>query len=234
MASGPAAKRPFIVVLAGVDGAGKSSVGGGILAAYGLNWFNPDAFSRALMARSGLRKDDADGAAWAYGKAKLEEAMANGTNFTFETTLGASTIPRLLGEAAETHEIIMIFCGLASVQMHIDRVKIRVRHGGHDIPEEKIRRRWESSRQNLIKLLPRLAQLQVFDNSKEVGPGEDVPPPALVLEMKKGRLLYPSRDDAEALKATPGWAKPIVAGAFRCEEGEDGSHDETPAGDPTE
>jgi len=52
--------------------------------------------------------------------------------------------------------------------------------------------------------------------------------------MKKGRLLYPSRDDAEALKATPGWAKPIVAGAFRCEEGEDGSHDETPAGDPTE
>jgi len=96
MASGPAAKRPFIVVLAGVDGAGKSSVGGGILAAYGLNWFNPDAFSRALMARSGLRKDDADGAAWAYGKAKLEEAMANRSNFVFETTLGANTIPRLL------------------------------------------------------------------------------------------------------------------------------------------
>jgi predicted ABC-type ATPase len=144
-------KRPRILVLAGVNGAGKSSVGGGMLEAYGLTWFNPDAFSRELMARSGLRKEDADGAAWAYGKAKLEEAMANRSNFAFETTLGANTIPRLLGEAAETHDVIVIFRGLASVQMHIDRVKLRVRHGGHDIPEEQIRKRWESSRQNLIE-----------------------------------------------------------------------------------
>ncbi|HWK47804.1 MAG TPA: zeta toxin family protein [Stellaceae bacterium] len=220
MVSGEAPKRPFILVLAGVNGAGKSSVGGGILVTHGLTWFNPDAFSRELMARSGLRKEEAEGAAWAYGKATLEAAMANRTNFAFETTLGANTIPRLLGEASETHDVIMIFCGLASVQMHIDRVKIRVGHGGHDIPEEKIRKRWESSRQNLIKLLPRLAHLQVFDNSKEAALGEDVPPPVLVLEMKTGRLIYPGHDDAEALKATPEWAKPIVAAAFRRAEAE--------------
>ena len=61
----------------------------------------------------------------------------------------------------------------------------------------------------------------MFDNSKEAAPGEDVPPPVLVLEMNDGRLLYPGRDDAEALRATPEWAKPIVAAAFRCDEGED-------------
>jgi hypothetical protein len=79
-----------------------------------------------------------------------------------------------------------------------------------------------------------LAHLQVFDNSKEAAPGEDVPPPVLVLEMNDGRLLYPGRDDAEALRATPEWAKPIVAAAFRCDEGDDRSHDGAPGDDGAE
>jgi predicted ABC-type ATPase len=218
MPSGPARKRPFILVLAGVNGAGKSSVGGGILSAHGLPWYNPDSFARELMARNGSSRDEADADAWAYGKAQLEAAMAEQTNFAFETTLGGTTIPRLLGEAARTHDVVMIFVGLASVDMHLGRVKLRVAQGGHDIPEERIRRRWISSRQNLIALLPRLAQLQVFDNSAEADLGEDVPFPLLVLEMKDGRVLHPGRDDLQALEATPDWAKPIVAAAFRCQE----------------
>ena len=107
------------------------------------------------------------------------------------------------------------------MQKHIDRVKLRVRHGGHDIPEEKIRRRWDGSRQNLIALLPRLARLQVFDNSVEAAPGEDVPDPVLVLEMEHGRVLHPGRGDVAALDATPEWAKPIVAAAFRCQAAKD-------------
>ena len=38
--------RPFIFALAGVNGAGKSSVGGTILREHGLDWFNPDTFAR--------------------------------------------------------------------------------------------------------------------------------------------------------------------------------------------
>src|SRR5580658_7836926 len=174
MPSGPARKRPFILVLAGVNGAGKSSVGGGILSAHGLPWYNPDSFARELMARNGSSWDEADADAWAYGKAQLEAAMAEQTSFAFETTLGGTTIPRLLGEAAATHDVVMVFWGLSSVEQHVDRVGTRVRHGGHDIPEEKIRARWETSRENLIALLPRLAHLQVFDNSAEAAPGDDV------------------------------------------------------------
>ena len=218
MASGRLPQRPFIFVLAGVNGAGKSSVGGGILRAHGLPWYNPDAFARELMARNGSNQDEADADAWAYGKAQLEAAMAEGRNFAFETTLGGTTIPRLLGEAAKTHDVLMIFCGLASVEMHLERVRLRVSQGGHDIPEERIRSRWISSRQNLIGLLPRLAQLQVFDNSAEAGLGEDVPFPLLVLEMKDGSVLHPGPEDRQALEATPDWAKPIVAAAFRCQE----------------
>lgn len=218
MASGRAPKRPVILVLAGVNGAGKSSVGGAILEAQGLTWFNPDAFARELAARSGANKDVADSAAWAQGKAQLEAAIANGTSFAFETTLGGSTITHLPGEASATHDVVMIFCGLASVQRHIDRVKLRVRHGGHDIPEEMIRRRWDSARRNLITLLPRLARLQLFDNSTEAAPGDDIPFPVLVLEMEDGRVLSPRRGDAAALGAVPAWAKPIVAAALRCDE----------------
>lgn len=222
MGSGPP-PRPLLLVLAGVNGAGKSSVGGSILAAHGLSWFNPDAFSRALVAKGGMSKEIADGDAWAYGRSQLESAMASRTSFAFETTLGGTTIPRLIGEAATTHDVMMIFCGLASVQKHIGRVRMRVRLGGHDIPEEKIRTRWESSRQNLIELLPRLAHLQVFDNSAEATPGEDVSLPVLVLEMKAGRVLYPERNDVAALEETPAWAKPIVAAAFRCDAANHGA-----------
>jgi hypothetical protein len=45
-----------------------------------------------------------------------------------------------------------------------------------------------------------------------------VPFPLLVLEMKDGRVLHPRRDDLAALQATPDWAKPIVAAAFRCDD----------------
>jgi predicted ABC-type ATPase len=221
--------RPFVLVLAGVNGAGKSSVGGSILQAQGLTWFNPDSFARELVARSGASRDVADGDAWAYGKAQLEAAIANRTSFAFETTLGGTTIARLLADAAATHDVMMIFCGLASLELHLARVQLRVRAGGHDIPEAKIRERWDSSRQNLIALLPRLAHLQVFDNSAEAAPGADVPFPSLVLEMKDGRVLHPRRDDLAALQATPDWAKPIVAAAFRCEEATDGLRDEVPA-----
>jgi predicted ABC-type ATPase len=224
-----APQRPFIFVLAGVNGAGKSSVGGSILRAQGLAWFNPDSFARELMARSGASRDTADGDAWAYGKAQLEAAIATGTSFAFETTLGGTTIARLLAAAARTHDVMMIFCGLASLELHLARVQLRVRAGGHDIPKAKIRERWDSSRQNLIALLPRLAHLQVFDNSAEAAPGADVPFPLLVLEMKDGRVLYPRPDDVAALQATPDWSKPIVAAAFRCEDAKVVLRDGAPA-----
>jgi hypothetical protein len=45
-----------------------------------------------------------------------------------------------------------------------------------------------------------------------------VPFPILVLEMKDGGVLHPRPDDLAALQATPDWAKPIVAAAFRCND----------------
>jgi predicted ABC-type ATPase len=84
--------------------------------------------------------------------------------------------------------------------------------GGHDIPEAKIRERYPAALQNLIALMPCLAHLQVYDNSAEAAPGEPIPDPVLVAELKSGRLVRPT--DVESLAKTPDWAKPLVEAAL--------------------
>jgi predicted ABC-type ATPase len=211
-------RRPFIFVLAGVNGAGKSSVGGNLLAEHDLPWLNRDSYARQLMSRLHVTAEEANAAAWQFGREQLEEAIANGRNFAFETTLGASTIPGLLAQASATHHVVMWFCGLASVELHLRRVAARVAGGGHDIPEAKIRERWDGSRRNLIRLLPYLAHLQVFDNSAEAAPGRPIPAPILLLELVNGKMLRPDPADPGQLDAIPGWAMPVVEGAFRLKD----------------
>ncbi|MPQ69999.1 MULTISPECIES: AAA family ATPase [unclassified Pseudomonas] len=207
-------ERPYIFVLAGVNGAGKSSVGGALLAEHGLDWFNPDSFARELVGSQGIDPAQANALAWEHGRSLLETALLQGRNYAFETTLGGNTIARLLAQAARTHDVVMLFCGLSSAEQHLQRVRFRVSVGGHDIAEKKIRERWVSSRANLVSLMPLLAHLQVFDNSADVLPGEDIPDPVLILEMVAGQITFPDPEDAVALQGTPQWARPLVQAAI--------------------
>lgn len=207
--------RPFVIVLAGVNGAGKSSVLSALLLDQGLDWYNPDQYAAKLARELGLSLAEANGRAWQHGKSLLERAIATGSNHAFETTLGGNTITRLLREAAKTHDVLMLYCGLASLDLHIARVAQRVAHEGHPIPDEKIRERWNTSRSNLVQLLPVLSRLQLFDNSQSVEPGQDVPDPALLLELEGGRILFPGTLSREALAAVPVWAQPILEAAIQ-------------------
>lgn len=206
--------RPVLYVLAGVNGAGKSSIGGYLLERAGLTWFNPDTFAREFMAASGCDQVSANATAWAEGMRRLDEALAKGTSYAFETTLGGETVPQKIQMASRTHDVLIWFCGLASPEQHIARVQARVAAGGHDIPEPKIRERYVRAQGNLIGLMPHVAHLQVYDNSADAVPGETVPDPVLVLEMVQGRILHPDPRDAEALRATPEWAKALVEAAL--------------------
>lgn len=208
---------PRIYVLAGVNGAGKSSVGGAAFRAAGADYFNPDeAAARLRQARPGLDAATANAAAWHQGRAMLERAIAGRLDFSFETTLGGATMPRLLAEAAaQGFQVRVWYAGLDTVERHIRRVRARVARGGHDIPEADIRRRFEHSRLNLIHLMPHLAALRVFDNSAEGDPAAGrVPGPRLLLHAERGRIRAP-RD----LSGTPAWAKPLVAAALRIHAG---------------
>lgn len=185
-----------------------------MLSQHGLDSFNADTYARQLMAEHPLTQDEANIIAWHQNCTFLEDAIAHKTNYIFETTLGANTIPDLLMQAAATHQIIVLFCGLISPEMHIARVNLRVAHGGHAIEENKIRERWVGSRANLIRLLPYLTQLQLFDNSVEAVPGSPVPDPTLVLEICNGEITFPDLNDARSLAAIPEWAQAIVQAAI--------------------
>ena len=209
--------RPVLYVLAGVNGAGKSSVGGYLLRRAGFTWFDPDTFARELVAATGCRQEAANAQAWAEGVRRLDAAVAQGRTHAFETTLGGRTIAAKILAATRTHDVLIWFCGLDSPDRHLARVRARVAQGGHDIPESNIRARYPQAQRNLIDLMPHLAHLRVYDNSAEAATGDAVPDPVLVLEMAGGRLAWPSVDDRDALERTPEWAKPLVEAALSLE-----------------
>lgn len=212
----PAKLRPFVItVLAGVNGAGKSSIGGAHLQQTGGAFYNPDLVARAArQASPALTAEEANAFAWREGKERLESAIANRTDFNFETTLGGDTMTKLLSEAAKKGATLNIwYAGLASVELHLKRVAARVEKGGHPIPESDIRKRWIGSHVNLIKLLPHVTNLRVYDNSAENDPDKgEAPELKLVLSVSNGAIDFPGRED---VKDTPDWAKPIVVAAFR-------------------
>jgi predicted ABC-type ATPase len=179
----------------------------------GLSHFDPDEAARSiLVANPGITQELANSTAWHEGKRLLEFAIARRLDFAFETTLGGQTITLLLERALdEGIEVRVSYVGLSSPELHIARVRRRVEAGGHDIPTNKIRERYDNSRLNLIRLLPRLTELSLYDNSAEADPDTGaVPEPQLILHVS-GRKVVGVND----LTRTPDWAKPIVAAALR-------------------
>jgi predicted ABC-type ATPase len=201
-----------IYVLAGTNGAGKSTVGGAAIREKGADYFNPDEAARRIrLAHPRISERDANSAAWHEGRRLLEEAIATRSTFAIETTLGGETIAGLLLRAlVERIDVRIWYVGLATPELHMARVRARVARGGHDIPEAAIRQRFDHSRINLIRLLPRLTELRLFDNSTDADPAAgSEPAPLLLLHLAKGTIAAMCD-----LASVPAWAKPIVAAAI--------------------
>ncbi len=208
-----AVQRPGIYVLAGTNGAGKSSIGGALLRHQGTEYFNPDEATRLIRSRNpGMSLDDANSLAWHQGRRLLERAIEERFNFAFETTLGGKTITSLLGRACSNGlELHIWYVGLRDVDLHIARVKSRVASGGHNISAETIRLRFVHSRLNLIHLLPKLTELWLYDNSEDADPKAGRPPtPRLLLHFLRGTVVKSC-----PLSDVPEWAKPILIVALQ-------------------
>ncbi len=181
--------------------------------AKGSEYFNPDeAAIRIRFAMPHLSEAEANSLAWYQGTRLLQRAIAERLSFAFETTLGGNTIPALLRSALSAGlEVRVWYVGLSSVELHIARMRARVEKGGHPIPEQKIRDRYDRSRLNLIRLMPWLTELLVYDNSNEADPeAGQRPEPSLLLHMASGRVV--SSCD---LQFIPEWAKPVLAAAVK-------------------
>ena len=213
MADGGA--TPCIYVLAGTNGAGKSSIAGAMFEQAGGAYFNPDDAARLIRSRHpAISQAEANGAAWEQGRRLLERAIAERLTFAFETTLGGKTITALLERALGADgEVRIWYVGLSTPELHLARGQAALAGAvlEHDIPEAQIRARYDASRLNLIRMLQRLTELRVYDNSAEADPYTGATPePRLLLHMIGGRLAR-----AGALAETPEWAKPILAAALR-------------------
>lgn len=207
------AQIPRIYVLAGTNGAGKSSIAGSMLIEQGVEYFNPDEAAALIReANPQISLQEAQSAAWHEGKRLLEKAMVERLDYAFETTLGGRSILALLERAiALGVEVRIWYVGLASPELHLARVRARVARGGHDVPEERIRERYARSLSNLIRLLPNLTELRLYDNSIEADPHKGATPePRLIVHMDRGRLISMCE-----LASTPDWAKPVIITALR-------------------
>jgi predicted ABC-type ATPase len=155
-----------IVIIAGPNGAGKTTFAGEFLP------FDAGCpvFINADLIAAGLSPFNPEAAAFRAGRlmlAEIDRNAAAGRSFAFETTLSghsyASRIPRW---RASGFAVKLVFLSLGSPDDAIDRVAIRVRQGGHDVPSDVIRRRFASGMRNFIEIYRhRVDYWQLFDNS---------------------------------------------------------------------
>ena len=93
--------------------------------------------------------------------------MSSGRSFAFETTLaGLSYTRQIPGWRAAGYYVALHFLSLPSVDLAIERVRERVAQGGHNIPEETIRRRFTAGLRNFLATYRMIVdEWALYDNS---------------------------------------------------------------------
>ena len=98
-----------------------------------------------------------------------EQYIKERKDFNIETTLCGNSILSLFKELKEKgYFIALYYIGLDNPEIAKERVKIRVKKGGHNVEENKIEERYYKSLKNLEVVLPFWGKLIIFDNSKEL------------------------------------------------------------------
>lgn len=159
-------KTCFIV--AGPNGAGKSTFAESFLPneAQCFHFVNADMIAKGL---SPLRPENAGIEAGKILFRKIEEYSNQGITFAFESTLsGNGHLKRIEDLKNKGYRIVIFYLKLASEDLAIERVRCRVKEGGHDIPDADVQRRFTRSWLNFINRYRILAdEWIVFDNSGE-------------------------------------------------------------------
>lgn len=157
---------PQIYVIAGPNGAGKTTFAKKFLPDY--VWCKQ--FVNADLIAGGLAPFSPEQAALQAGKLLLEQIdhlSSKRISFGFETTLAGVTYLKRLAELKKMgYQIRLFFLWIPSLELALARIEDRVKRGGHFIPEETVRRRFQKGIDHLFKLYrPLLDSWMLFDNS---------------------------------------------------------------------
>ena len=134
---------PRLYIISGCNGAGKTT------ASYSLlpemlecrEFVNSDEFAKGL---SPFDPSKASIQASRYMLMKIRYLLKKQRDFAVETTLATRTLLKIVRKAQdEGYTVTLLYFWLRTPELAIERVRARVEAGGHDIPEETIRRRYQ-------------------------------------------------------------------------------------------
>jgi predicted ABC-type ATPase len=157
-----------LYIIAGCNGAGKTTASFTILPEI----LDCKEFVNADEIAKGLSPFQPERVAFESGRIMLKrinELLDSNENFAFETTLATKSYKSKIIEAqSKNYKVTLLFFWLQNVDLAIERVKTRVKEGGHNIEKEVIRRRYTRGIQNLFEIyLPIVDETLIFDNSYE-------------------------------------------------------------------
>jgi len=158
-------KRLYII--SGCNGAGKTTASYTILP----EMLDCNEFVNADEIAKGLSPFNPNKVAIKAGRlmlTRIDELLESGVDFAFETTLSTRSYVNTVKKAQEKgYFVTVLYFWLNTPDLAVERVKIRVKEGGHDIPEETIRRRYDLGISNMFNLYIPVADYWMFiDNSK--------------------------------------------------------------------
>jgi predicted ABC-type ATPase len=155
---------PVFTIIAGANGAGKSTLTSGNPETFSLTpLLDPDRLMRPL-ASSGASPIAAGRGVLLLAKRYLERQES----FTIETTLSGRNYLEMMIRARDLgFEVILIYIGTEDVNINLSRIRQRVLGGGHDVPENDVRRRYKRSLDHLPVAVERADHTPLFDNSTQ-------------------------------------------------------------------
>jgi len=155
-----------LYLIGGANGSGKTTTAKILLP----NFLGVIEYVNADEIAAGLSMFNPESVAIIAGRLMLERLAAlskSGVDFAFETTLAARHFTSFLRKSKmRGYTINLIFFWLQSPELAIERVRRRVESGGHNIPEDVIRRRYTRGIKNLLELyIPLCDSWIIYDNS---------------------------------------------------------------------
>jgi predicted ABC-type ATPase len=165
-----AVEAPELWIIAGANGSGKSTAyeEASVDVPTGSIWIiNPDELSKRIAAHEGLRLNpEANIQAVTRIEAWLYASIATHQTVGVETVLATGKYRALVERAhAQGFRIRLIYVFLQSADLNVERVRLRVRKGGHDVAEASVRDRRRRSFEQLGWFFGPADQAEIYDNS---------------------------------------------------------------------
>lgn len=183
--------RPSLVLLAGPNGAGNSTLYQTRVApSFAGPFINADIIQRDELQDPSM---EASYQAARIAEARRIELLDDRRSFASETVFSHPSKLQIIDAArARGYLVIVMHVGVDSPDLSVARVEARTEEGGHDVPEDKIRARYERSQPLVREAVLRADRGMVFDNSRLNTPLQQM------LVFAAGRLI-------KAAPILPGW-----------------------------